>query len=120
MRPLPLELRTGSIWAAFARLEPFVTGVIQNEFGTSETSWPDQISSFHREMWRGEYDQDLLRLSMTLPAHYDQRSTEMQKARLRNARACHHGQSLRLHVTSRNGRGCVVFLPIVGRRWPCN
>ena len=77
---LPRQLRTGAAWVAFARLEPFITTVIQNEFGTVESVWPESISGFYRELWRGEFDTDLTKVSALLPAHYDTRSTEMQKA----------------------------------------
>jgi hypothetical protein len=78
---LPAHLRTGTAWAAFARLEPHIHAVIQHTHGCLDTAWPEPIKSFFRELWRGTHDLDVTKASALLPGHFDQRAMELQKAR---------------------------------------
>ncbi len=38
------------------------------------------ITQFSRELWQGQFDNDLVKLSAVLPAQYDTLSREMEKA----------------------------------------
>ena len=73
-------LRSAASWAAFARLEPFITAAIVADFGSNSAEWPDSIKTFHRDMWTGTFDLDITRVCNQLPAHFDSRQTEMTKA----------------------------------------
>lgn len=75
-----MPLRSGAIWAAFARLEPFVTSLLKSDFGSSLAEWPESIRVFHREMWCGNFDTEIGKCSALLPSSYDSHSSEMTKA----------------------------------------
>lgn len=93
------SLRSAGHWAAFARLEPFVTSIVTADYGTDPSGWPDQIKAFHRDMWVGEYDADLHRLSSQLPGHYDSRHAEMAKDRIQSGTHCVKGWALEVNAT---------------------
>ena len=69
----------GPQWVAFARLSPFVTSVLTTEFGAEPKTWPDPAAAFHAQMWSGEYDVDICKISSQIPEHYDGRCAEMTK-----------------------------------------
>ena len=48
------------------------------DFGDAKT-WPDSVNAFNRTMWRGEFDADILQLSLVLPSTMDANSQAMTK-----------------------------------------
>jgi hypothetical protein len=66
---------TGQQWAGFARLVGHIETVLENEFGP-KTGWPDLATGFHRELWRGEFDQSLAGLAWMLPSNTDSRTMQ--------------------------------------------
>ena len=76
----PDAFKSAAQWVAFTRLLPHVVSVLEADFGSDHKAWPDQIKSFFKELWTGEYDAQLQQTSAVLPAHYDTRHSEMSKA----------------------------------------
>lgn len=75
----PLELRNAGQWVAFTRLEPFIMSILDTEYGLDRGAWPDSIKAFYRDLWLGELDGDIHRISNALPGHFDTRHAEMTK-----------------------------------------
>lgn len=69
---------SGGAWVAFTRLIGFIEALFTAEFG-SEQSWPDMIKSRHRELWRGEHDNEITQVSMVLPAALDSNPHNMMR-----------------------------------------
>ena len=56
----------------------FVKAMFVPDFGDAK-NWPDAVNGFHRTMWRGEFDAEMLQLSMVLPSTLDANSQAMAK-----------------------------------------
>ena len=54
-----------------------MTSVLTTEFGAEPKTWPDPAAAFHVQMWSGEYDVDICKISSQIPEHYDGRYAEM-------------------------------------------
>ena len=64
--------QSGGQWAGCGRLFPIIEGVMEYELGP-RLGWPDLAAGFHRELWRGEYDNDVASLAVALPSGLDSR-----------------------------------------------
>jgi hypothetical protein len=70
---------SGSTWAGFGRLAHHVDALLQASFG-GQASWPDSVTCFHRDLWRGEHDFELTRLASLLPSNIDNMPSKMQES----------------------------------------
>jgi len=70
---------SGAHWVAFARLYNHVRRGLENLYGDDVAGWPDQAVTMHTQLWNGEYDADMLRVSQQVPPHFDTRPVEMSK-----------------------------------------
>lgn len=60
-----------AVWAAFARLNGppnYHIKAIMEELFDSRDRWSDSVRTFHRAIWVGEHDLEVLRLSTLFPA----------------------------------------------------
>ena len=73
-------------WTALARLGPHIDEIFYADLGQPD-SWPDVAKSRYREIWRGDYDQELQATSSVLPASLDRAKSAMQ-TRLREQLPC--------------------------------
>ena len=56
----------------------FVKAMFVPDFGDAK-NWPDAVNGFHRTMWRGEFDAEMLQLSLVLPSTLDTNPQAMGK-----------------------------------------
>ena len=77
---------SGPNWVGFSRLAHHVEAVLENVLGVPG-GWPDSAACLRREMWRGDHDAELARLSIQFPAGLDNAPAQMQ-ARLKEPRCC--------------------------------
>lgn len=54
-------------WTALGRLIEPIKAAFLNRFGASQQQWPEPVQARLREIWRGDYDAELVRLSAAVP-----------------------------------------------------
>lgn len=57
-----------------------MNNILTTEYGTEKACWPEAIQCFHKELWCGAFDGEILKLSAMLPGHFDQKPSDMCKA----------------------------------------
>ena len=73
---------SGTAWVSFARLNGppnyHMDAVLERNF-EGQANWNDGVKFLHRNIWIGEHDQEIVRLSSLLPSTMDSQPLQMQK-----------------------------------------
>lgn len=64
---------SGHHWAGLGRMQPHIRSFLEFEFGV-QAAWPDNLLCFYDEVMRGEHDEDIASLAMSLPSTLDSKA----------------------------------------------